>query len=59
VKGGNNMLFLGGVVVGMIISLVIVVISIIVWKKFIKKRVDDAIFKAGLKAIEAQKEKDK
>ena len=53
------MLFLGGVVVGMTISVVITVVAIIVWKKFIKKKVDDAIFKAGLKAIEAQKEKDK
>ena len=53
------MLFLGGVAVGMVISLVIGIISIVVWKKFIKKKVDDAIFKAGLKAIEVQKEKDK
>ena len=52
------MLFLGGVAVGIIISIAIAITSIIVWKKFVKKRVDDAIFKAGLKAIEAQKEKD-
>ena len=52
------MLFLGGVVVGIIISIAIAVAGIIIWKKFIKKKVDDAIFKAGLKAIEAQKEKE-
>ena len=53
------MLFLGGVVVGITISLVTAIIAIIIWKKFIKKKVDDVIFKAGLKAIEAQKEKGK
>lgn len=52
------MLFLGGVVVGIIISAATAVAGIIIWKKFIKKKVDDAIFKAGLKAIEAQKEKE-
>lgn len=51
------MLFLGGVVVGIIISIAIAVVSFILWKKFIKKKLDDAIFKAGLKAIEKSKEK--
>lgn len=51
------MLFFGGVVVGLVISATLAVVGIIIWKKFIKKKVDDAIFKAGLKAIEAQKEK--
>lgn len=53
------MLFLGGMVTGIFVSLIIGIIVIIVWKKFIKNKVDDAILKAGLKAIEAQKEKDK
>lgn len=52
-------LFLGGVVVGIFISIALLVISIIVWRKFIKKKVDDVIFKAGLKAIEVNKERDK
>lgn len=50
-------LFLGGVMTGIIITISIAIVGIIVWKKFIKKKVDDAIFKAGLKAIEANKEK--
>lgn len=53
------MLFFGGVMVGIAISIAMAIVSIIIWKKFIKKKVDDAIFKAGLKAIEAQKEKDR
>lgn len=53
------MLFLSGMVTGIFVSLIIGIIVIIIWKKFIKKKVDDVIFKAGLKAIEAQKEKDK
>ena len=53
------MLFLGGVITGILISVALLIASLIVWKKFIKKKVDDAIFKAGLKAIEAQKEKDR
>lgn len=52
------MLFFGGVIVGMVISITTFISGIIIWKKFIKKKVDDAIFKAGLKAIEAQKEKE-
>ena len=58
-KGGSNMLFLGGIITGIFISLIISITIIIVWKKFIKKKVDDAILKAKLKVIEAQKEKDK
>lgn len=53
------MLFLGGIIVGIIISIGLAVAGLIIWNKFIKKKVDDAIFKAGLKAIEAQKEKDR
>lgn len=52
-------MFFGGVIVGILISVALLVGAIIIWKKFIKKKVDDAIFKAGLKAIEAQKEKDR
>ena len=52
------MLFLGGVAVGILISAVIAIVGIVMWKKFIKKKVDDALFKAGLKAIEKEKEKD-
>lgn len=50
------MLFLGGVIVGMLISIAIAITCFILWKKVIKKKVDDAIFRAGLKAIEKQKE---
>ena len=53
------MLFLGGVVVGIIISVILVVTGIILWHKIVKKKGDDMIFKAGLKAIEKQKEKEK
>lgn len=52
------MLFLGGVVVGILLSVGMAITSFIVWKKFVKTKVDDAIFKAGLKAIEKSKEKD-
>ena len=48
--------FLGGMSVGIIICVALFVTGIILWKKVIKKKVDDAIFKAGLKAIEKQKE---
>lgn len=50
-------MFFGGVMTGIAISVALLIASIMVWKKFIKKKVDDAIFKAGLKAIEANKEK--
>lgn len=51
------MLFLGGVVTGILISVVVAVIIIVTWKKFIKKKIDDALFKASLKAIEKEKDK--
>lgn len=51
-------LFIGGVFVGMIITITIAIVLFIVWRKFLKKKVDNYIFKAGLKAIEKQKEKE-
>lgn len=51
-------MFFGGFVTGVIITIVIDVIAVILWHKVIKKKVDEAIFKAGLKAIEKQKEKE-
>ena len=51
------MLFLGGVVVGIIISITLAIVGIVLWHKIFKKKFDDIIFKAGLKAIEKNKER--
>lgn len=52
------MLFFGGFITGIIFSIGIAITCFILWKKIFKKKVDEAIFKAGLKAIESQKGKE-
>lgn len=49
------MLFLGGMAVGILLSAIIAVVGIIIWKKLLKKKLDDVMLRASLKAMEKEK----
>lgn len=53
------MLFAGGVFVGIALSVVIYLSCLLLWKKFLRSKINHAIVRAELKAIEARKEKNK
>lgn len=50
------MLFTGGIIVGIIICLGIEFAGYMVWRKILKKKVDEAVRRAELKVIEKSKE---
>lgn len=49
------MLFLGGMAVGILLSMIIAVVGVIMWKKLFKKKLDDMMLRASLKAMEKEK----
>jgi len=51
------MLFVGGLIVGMILIITIEIFAYILWKKVIKKKIDDAVFKMSLKILEKENER--
>lgn len=51
------MLFLGGVATGLLIAAGITVASFVLWRKVLKKKLDEVMLKASLKALEREKKK--